>query len=353
MKSAIFLGAGASSAEGAPTQSNLFRDYFELIRTRNRNVVYEMESELRTFFSLMFDIDVDYQNLISIQFPTFEEALGILDLADMRNESFKNYSNINIASNSGRLKRLRIYLILLMAEILHEKLETSRGFHLKLVNNLKSLDKLDKTIFLTTNYDILIDNALLSLYPDILLDYGIYFINFNLSGDWERPDENSVKLFKLHGSLNWLYCPTCNNIKLTPREKGIIKLIREPAEALCKNCETIYSPVIVPPSFFKDFTNVFLSSVWNKAENFLHEVEQIIFCGYSFPSADIHIKYLLKRIQKNRSSGIIFTVINNHPGKSKAEADEEKTRYIRFLGPTVNYTEFSFEEFVNNPSILM
>lgn len=353
MRNAIFLGAGASSAEGAPTQSNLFKEYFKLIRTRNRNVVDEMESELRTFFFQMFDIDVDYQDLINIQFPTFEEALGILDLAEIRNEAFKDYSNINIASNSGRLKRLRIYLILLMAEILHEKLKNSKGLHLKLVNNLKSLVKLDEMIFLTTNYDILVDNALLSLYPDMLLDYSIYFENFNRIGDWEKPGENSVRLFKLHGSLNWLYCPTCNHLKLTPREKGIIKLISDPSGALCESCETIYSPVIVPPSFFKDFTNVFLSSVWNKAENYLHEVEHIIFCGYSFPDADMHIKYLLKRIQKNRNSNIAFTVINNHPGKSQAVLKEEKTRYMRFLGPIVNYTKFSFEEFVNNPSILL
>ena len=40
----------------------------------------------------MFDIDVDNGNLDSAVFPTFEEALGILDLADLKNEAFKDFS---------------------------------------------------------------------------------------------------------------------------------------------------------------------------------------------------------------------------------------------------------------------
>jgi hypothetical protein len=83
-KTSILLGTGASSAEGAPIQSNLFKDYFKLIKTRHKQHSPEHERELATFFALMFDIDVDNGNLNNIVFPTFEEALGILDLADIK-----------------------------------------------------------------------------------------------------------------------------------------------------------------------------------------------------------------------------------------------------------------------------
>ena len=63
LKTAIFLGAGASAAEGTPIQTNLFKDYFKLIRTRGRFATPEHERELATFFALMFDIDVDNGNL--------------------------------------------------------------------------------------------------------------------------------------------------------------------------------------------------------------------------------------------------------------------------------------------------
>ena len=45
----------------------------------------------------MFDIDVDNDDLDNIVFPTYEEALGVLDLADLKNESFKDFTNINFA----------------------------------------------------------------------------------------------------------------------------------------------------------------------------------------------------------------------------------------------------------------
>ena len=31
-----------------------------------------------------------------------------------------------------------------------------------------------------------------------------------------------MQLFKPHGSLNWLFCPTCNELEITPKEKGVV-----------------------------------------------------------------------------------------------------------------------------------
>ena len=354
MKTAIFLGAGASAAEGAPIQTNLFKDYFNLIRSRNRFVTQEHERELASFFALMFDLDVDNGDLDNMLFPTFEEALGVLDLADLKNEAFKDFANINFASNSGRIKFLRLYLVYLMADIINDKLRNSGSIHRNLIRNLNSNGTLNNTIFLTTNYDILCDNAILNLYPDRKVDYGVDFVNY--------PEENhfnnnltSIKLFKLHGSLNWLYCPTCNNLRITPYEKGVYTLMIDPASSYCQTCETVYSPIIVPPTFYKDLSKVFLSQVWNKAENELSKIDHLIFCGYSFPDADIHVKYLIKRIQKNRSLSrpVKFTVINNHTGKKAETKKEEKLRFQRFLGSNVHYSDYSFTNFAEKPSIVM
>jgi len=347
MKTAIFLGAGASAAEGAPPQSDLFREYFKSIRDNYR---YEhcMEYELADFFNAIFGIDVYDENLDNVIFPTFEEALGILDLTERRGETFRKFPLENIADNSNRIGFLRQYLVLLMAKVIHEKLKTSKGLHKKLVNKLRAHELLKETIFVTTNYDILIDNALMMLYPETLIDYGVDFTNFDNEGDWKRPDINSIKLYKVHGSLNWLYCPTCNNLTLTPKEKKVIRLMTDVLSVSCPECNSLQTPVIIPPTFFKDMSNVFLSVIWNKAENSLREVEHIIFCGYSFPDADIHVKYLIKRIQTNRTSKLKVTVINNHKRK-KHEIAEEELRFKRFLGSDVNYTDWTFEQFAKNP----
>ncbi len=354
MKTAVFLGAGASAAEGAPIQNNLFRDYFKLLRKRGGHYQQEHERELATFFQLMFDIDVDNGNLDTAIFPTFEEALGVLDLADIKNEAFKDFANISIASNSGRIKFLRVYLVFLMADIINDSLQKSKNIHRNLINKLESLKVIDDTVFVTTNYDILCDNALLDLYPGKKVDYGVDFVNYK-EGSFDRPDIDSIKFFKLHGSLNWLYCPTCNNLRITPYQKGVYNLMVRPTQSYCKTCETTYSPIIVPPTFYKDLSKVFLNQVWNKTELELLEADHLIFCGYSFPDSDIHLKYLIKRIQKNRKQNhnLKLTVINNHKGKKAEVKAEEKNRYERFLGTHVNYTDFSFEDFSNDPTIVI
>jgi len=87
---AVFLGAGTSCAEGAPTQAGLVNAYFKFNRSDKdpdgrRKVI---NAELATFFQTFFAIDVDHDNLKKIAFPTFEEALGTLALAISREETF-------------------------------------------------------------------------------------------------------------------------------------------------------------------------------------------------------------------------------------------------------------------------
>jgi hypothetical protein len=286
-----------------------------------------------------------------INFPTFEEVLGLADLAILRKEAFRHFDIENRAANSGRLRFIAQYLVFLVARVLDFKLRDRARFHRALVTALHDANVLRKVTFVSTNYDILIDNALADEHGHhIDLDYGVDFRNFDRTDDWVRPRrDRSVSLFKPHGSLNWLFCPVCNELELTPKEKGVARLISDFAYFTCPHCGSVYSPLIVPPTFYKDFSNVFLSSIWNRTDIALRKVKHIIFCGYSFPDADIHIKYLLKRAQVNRSGALRVTVVNNYPGKDADSAAQERERYQRFLGPAVEYTDRSFEQFAGDP----
>jgi len=187
---------------------------------------------------------------------------------------------------------------------------------------------------------------LVELYPEFHLDYGINFINFERRSDWKRPNKNkAVLLLKIHGSLNWLYCPTCNHIELTPRKKGAIKAFYEVKE--CSECKTPMEPVIIPPTFYKEMTNPFIQKVFLKADKVLRSAERIFICGYSFPDADLHIKYLLKRAEQFRGETPEIYVINNHPNKTEQQKNEEKQRISRFFKnkENIHYTDLSFEEF--------
>jgi SIR2-like domain len=351
---AIFLGAGASKAEGAPLQGELFQDYFSSSLFQDSHE--SMDRELATFFLEMFQIDVDHGDLSKIRFPTFEEVLGLSDLAIMRKEAFRHFDIENRAENSGRLRFIAQYLVFLVAKVLDSKLQGRAIFHRRLVTNLQRAGLLRNVVFVSTNYDILIDNALADEHRhDLDLDYGVDFRNFDRLDDWTRPRHgSSVFLFKPHGSLNWLFCPTCNELELTPKEKGVVtRLITDFASAACPHCQSVYSPLIVPPTFYKDLNNVFLSSIWNRTDVAMRKVNHIVFCGYSFPDADIHIKYLLKRAQTNRDRPLAFTVVNDFKGKKAYDRRQEEYRFTRFLGPAVRYTRISFEEFAADPLAIL
>jgi len=345
MSVTIFLGAGASKADGAPLQKDLFRSYFKKALKNPRND--DMERELATFFLEMFSINVENGNLDQVVFPTFEEVLGIIDLAERRGESLKNYDLENRATNSNRLRMIRIYLVLLMAVVIRDSLRTSNGYHVDLVDKLNKNGLLNEVNFISTNYDILIDNALIGDLWDYhdSIDYGVRFTNFYRENDWREPNETSTNLYKIHGSLNWLMCSTCNTLTYTPLEKGVLRLIDDFENANCDYCQSVLVPLIVPPTFFKELNNHYLQTVWNLTEQKLRNTEHIIFCGYSFPDADIHVKYLLKRIQTNRTKPLKISVFNHFDGKDENIAAEEEFRYKRYLGVNVEFNNVSFEDF--------
>jgi hypothetical protein len=365
MKTAIFLGAGASAAEGAPIQSGLFKAYFGSPDVQKNSAMY---ADLKQFFGSIFNINLEDP---IIKFPTFEEALGILDLAENRKESLRGFSfgeqvpGVQMSSAASRIQLLRLDLILVMAKAIDDGIrakkqtaQSTKGPHARLIDNLRLAQPpapplLANTIFISTNYDLSIDQA--------LGDDRDYDVDFAAdSTEPLNPGLQSVKLFKLHGSLNWLYCAVCNNVKQFGSKAALSLAYEGRSVNSCGYCESIMSPVIVPPTFYKDMSRVFLSRIWNKTEDALREVEHVIFCGYSLPDADMHIKYLLKRMQTNRPSNmpVKFTLVNHHygdpqkgiPPKQPDVSEVERERYERFFGAQVIDSGKSFEDFIESPA---
>jgi hypothetical protein len=49
-------------------------------------------------------------------------------------------------------------------------------------------------------------------------------------------------------------------------------------------------------------SNFHLQTIWRSAEQDLAAAKQIVFCGYSLPDADLHLKYLFKRVEMKRGA---------------------------------------------------
>lgn len=344
----IFLGAGASAAEDAPVQRNLFSEYFSGPSTTSERITLKRNEALKGFFSNFFGIDTS-PPAADTTWPTFEEALGVIELAINRRECYRGYSEHS-------LKEVRDALILLIAEVLEEKLRNppraGKCFHNQLVERLFAKGTLITTCFISLNYDILIDNALEDDFKDLQPDYGV-IVTHPRQGEERRERANKVKLYKLHGSLNWLYCPTCIRLILHPGEKAVVS--REGTS--CSRCKTPIVPLLIPPTFFKVMENCYLQQIWHVAQDAFNQAQRIYFCGYSFPDADMHIKYLIKRAELNRKSDWEIFIINNQstlPSNDKASLlkDQRKKElwklYHRFFNQKtskVKFTTLSFQDF--------
>jgi len=352
----IFLGAGASIPDGAPCQSQLFSEYFKSANEEDDNDLIE---RLGAFFEAFFGIDVHNMKNVNTVFPTFEEALGIVELALQREECFKGYSLVStqtIQPNSNgsiyELRQARNDLIMLIINILEKSLRDKNVHHKILIDRLIAEKRLLRTGFISLNYDILVDNALCEHYDDYHVEYATEFVNFKRVNDFKRADpEKAVNLLKLHGSLNWLYCPVCKSLEWFNEKITVAGYPKEWTD--CGICTSYMVPIIIPPTFFKVMSNLHLRKIWETAESVLVNARRIIFCGYSFPDADIHVKYLLKRVEVNTGNTPDIYIVNtplNQKGKSENEIEGEEVRYQRFFRDSakVHYTDSSFENFCEN-----
>ena len=344
------LGAGASNSEKAPLTSELL--YETLTRLNGDDMVNELKDFLRDFFQ------IDASHPTKKRLPTFEEALTVVDIALERQENFS--ANLN----NKKLSAIRNSLVYSIATIIDASLGDKGKFHDPFVNNLYNLDENQwrNFSFVNLNYDLLLDNAIVRLYKkrNLYLDYGIDFRNFvppiprnerERAGflqdldNWEIPKAGqSILLLKPHGSLNWLYCPTCNTIKTTKTEKGNLRVYREKEK--CKNDDSLQTILIVPPTWGNYYENPFLVRILAKTHETVRKAKKIFFIGCSLSDYDIKLKYLFKRAlypQIEETQPEIFVIQNKK--ETLKEENELKDRYCRFFGSNIIFDFKGFEHF--------
>lgn len=336
-KNVFVFGAGASIEEGLPSQEKLLETYFKYTG------INDLNKKLIPYFRDFFNVNIDNKNVL---YPSFEEALGILELAIDKEESYDR------AYSFEELREIRKFLVLSIGIAIEKSPMVRKHCYNNLIKKLfKENDFVqDRFGFISFNYDILFDKALMEIVDrDIFIDYGFEFTNEKIAkppfGKWESPKgKKNINYLKPHGSFNWMCCPKCNSIYLTGEEAGTEKgkffqtgILNDIEECLIDKTE-LYN-VIEPPSLFKKYRNIYIQIIWNRAYHLLSKANKIIFIGYSMPEADIWFKYLLKRSCFNSKKE--FVVIN------PSEEKELKPRYERLLG-NVEFFNINFSKFIDN-----
>jgi hypothetical protein len=173
----------------------------------------------------------------------------------------------------------------------------------------------DDLAIVTFNHDLLIENALASLPPR---DYGTRFCihhSYSLPDDvsglfvkgselWDRcsgEHNEVVRIFKLHGSLNWVFTTRDLNPSLnlaqTKKKIEVLWLKRPRADLRVRRGQRRFYlwPVVVPPIYEKQgFIRNHLQNAWDGATKALSRADRVLFFGYSFPPADHHARFFFE-----------------------------------------------------------
>lgn len=313
MTTVYILGAGSSAGyqgsfigETSPVSRNFFQ---KALRVLN---IHKIEQRL------FYDQHLNYKCLF--QFITKYWGVTVQDNPiNIDMEEVFTLLHIEMEENPHclLLKRACEEYMLLMSltfdKILYGK---PCPHHQRLVNNLH-----DDDVVISFNYDLLIDNALISTGRwQPISGYGI---KCNLLSS-EMPLNNyitaNISLLKLHGSLNWLYCSKCQQL-FTAVEKDTLgyRLVYNHAEKVYCNhlgCQHLLQPIIILPTMMKDYNNTmpFTPDLWRQAQKALAMAKHIVIIGYSFPAADYRTKWLFRKAMQGNTSQRKVTLVNHATG---------------------------------------
>lgn len=188
----------------------------------------------------------------------------------------------------------------------------------------------------TTNYDVCVERAL-----------GTY-----LYGGIEdlRPDTAAV--LKLHGSLNWFACSSCDEL-VAARLDDIEALTRArlfPVVSQCPECDALAPHLIVPPVGNKIAEHPVLLEVRQQAENAMTRCPVVAFVGYSFNEADEYVLRMVSRaVAASKTKILIFDIQRDSESRLKAFLTAHARNYdadenVTYIGGDAART---FPEFVN------
>jgi hypothetical protein len=168
----------------------------------------------------------------------------------------------------------------------------------------------DANCFITFNYDLLLDEALAINNHQLVGDYCMPFSSIGHFSSYDRILKGQrkpidVDLLKLHGSLNWMVCQSCERHHLT----FYIDYAQIPSES-CPECGNRLSPCLVAPTVPKNPNQGSYRLIWDVARERLIHADEITVIGYSFPSGDLEALSLFKATVASRRQKPSLVVVD-------------------------------------------
>ena len=162
------------------------------------------------------------------------------------------------------------------------------------------------TPIVTTNYDCCIDLALIN--NDVPFSYVMDFANPDVLTNSSDP---VCPLIKLHGSLNWFYCETCQEVRLIDISQTVGDYTNQRGEypiiSVCNACGGQRRGLLVPPHAMKFDVAPPLQPLIASAASYFENATLIVVVGFSFADADLYIsRMLIKAMQASTKTKMVI-----------------------------------------------
>jgi hypothetical protein len=366
----VIFGAGASAACGTPVTNEILWKAFcdrEVAPNLSRNGERKEDIE-RVWYCLTKHFHVPSSEARKEDFPSLTLLLSILDLSIDRNRPLPPSERFPSGLSREELGKARAALEYIIFAVLDHYLGSPEGdlqdqlLRAALFNNSGRGPQV-----ISLNYDIIADTALCRIAQTVKgeearLDYGC---DIRTAAYNNRKPYG--KLLKLHGSLNWLFCPGCQALQVAMSANGkaiadnsMLKALYEYrsldqhylcSKAGCTACQCVYCEaplrsVMITPSYVKDYRNPHIQGVWYQAEVLLRRCNRAFFIGYSLPDDDIEVVHLLRRGLEGLD-GRQITIV------ARDDDTQMRRRYVSLFGPEIDWRPVGFATWLRKQSPML
>jgi len=352
-KTVYVLGAGFSMDSGAPSQAQIIQNIYQL----NEQSDSKKNAKAKPWLKMM-DSFLSNQLLVSEKekhFYTLEDIYTPIDKSLTEMVSFREFTPIELLELKDALNRLVILAIRESISKSKKDKSTIEQFARHLVKHCKGRlqnEMNDTMSVITTNWDIMLDNAIYSILCSEPKPKGMAFLGvidyccYISSLDEKAADITpglyalgkggyNIKLLKLHGSLNWLQCPKCQRLYVSLHKKFAGGYVY--SRMYCRHCEKNFKQKehssnqlrisLITPTFLKDLSNIQNKLIWQNAGLELSEASTVVFIGYSLPHADFEFKQLLSRMIPSETRIEVVLTEYDDPGKCEGRYQYQTAGY--------------------------
>jgi len=318
------IGAGFSAGLGYPLTKSLLIDVWNRLERNS-------QKQLARIISFHHPA---YSAKRNTTFPEIEQLLTEiavnLELFDASRPAEGTFTKKQLEASR---QELLSHIALWFHDLYEEACDTS--WLADIVARLRS----ENAAIISFNWDLILDQK--------LFDSGLSSASYGLS----RNLAPGAVLLKPHGSLNWYDAPQTEKVS----EKSLVEIFHSHKESECikaflhprairSKAGRRYTPLIVPPTYLKDFNRPVFRLLWNRCTDVLSTAKKLVFLGYSLPAADLQAQFIFRCGFHNQIEGRLRKDGGRHPATGASEVivvnpDQEAARRIEAVaGPDIPLT---------------